>query len=75
MPSLAAVLKAEADRQQLSQTQLADRAGLAQTSVSEFLTGKKIPSADSLSGLLAALGRTWGWLDRQGLKPRKRGTS
>lgn len=71
MTSLPAILRAEAERLGLSQPALAERSGVPQTSISDYLTGRKSPGYERLSALLAALGKSWGWLDKQGCKPQK----
>lgn len=70
-PTLASVLRAEADRQQLTQALLAERTGLSQPGVSGILSGRKRATIATLAAILAALGKSWGWLDRQGLRAKK----
>mgnify|MGYP007083421919 CR=1 FL=1 len=48
-------IKAEIDRRGLTQTELADRAGITQSKVSAYMSGKVIPRADTLDKIMAVL--------------------
>ncbi len=71
MPDLPSILRAEADRLGLSQSELASRSGLSQQAVSALFRGDRDPSGKTLAAILRGLGKPWGWLDKQGLDPRQ----
>jgi DNA-binding phage protein len=64
-PRLSAALSAEAKRQGLSVRELATKAGLTSTRVHECLTGATDPRWSAVVGILAGLGKSLAWLDRE----------
>lgn len=70
MPDLPSILKAEMDRLGLNHQQLADLSGISQPTVTRIVNGRHDPSYGAIRAILRGLGRSWGWLDRQGLDPR-----
>lgn len=61
-----AALDAERQAQGLSYAEVARRGGLKPSTAYDILTGRRPdPQASTLGALLAALGVTWGWLDRR----------
>lgn len=56
--SLAATLRSERERQGVSQTELAARAGLSQPHIGYIERGKRAPTVDSLKRIALALGKT-----------------
>jgi len=56
--SLAATLRSERERQGLSQTELAARAGLSQPHIGYIERGKRAPTVESLKRIALALGKT-----------------
>lgn len=56
--SLADVLRSERERQGLSQTELAARAGLSQPHIGYIERGKRAPTVESLKRIALAMGRT-----------------
>jgi predicted nucleotidyltransferase/DNA-binding XRE family transcriptional regulator len=55
-PSAAAVLRAARKRAGLSQVELADRAGITQSVISAYESGRRQPSLPTLAGLIEAAG-------------------
>lgn len=62
---LARVLGAEAARQGLSHRELARRSGELQTTISRVLANDREPRWTTVLGILAGLGKSLTWLDRQ----------
>jgi transcriptional regulator with XRE-family HTH domain len=56
--SLAEVLRIERERQELSQTELAARAGLSQPHIGYIERGKRAPTVESLKRIALAMGKT-----------------
>lgn len=74
IPIFSSRLRAKMQSIPLTQKQLEEASKIRQTSISDYLNGKAIPSADALSRLAAALGVTMDWLwgvaeDPQGAAP------
>ena len=69
---VALLLQRERERQDLSMTVLAERAGLSQQSVSYIERGMRIPNLDTLFRIADALGVELAAVISQAAKPAKR---
>lgn len=61
---LPAMIEVECQRLGWSQNELAKRAGLSSSTMSNLMT-RGAMKADSLEKVLLALGKDWAWLDRE----------
>ena len=61
---LPAMIEAECQRQGWSQNELAKRAGLSSSTMSNMMS-RGAMKADSLEKVLLALGKNWAWLDEE----------
>jgi transcriptional regulator with XRE-family HTH domain len=66
---LARVLKRTMQAQRLTGLELANKVGIAQSTVSRILEGNQTPSLTILLALLAGLGLSLGWLHEAGITP------
>lgn len=72
--TLAGVLTAERKAKDMTDAELARRAGVRHTSLRDVLTGASAdPRWDTVSAILAGLGRDLRWLHAQGIRPRAAG--
>ena len=70
---VAALLRQERERQNLSMTVLAERSGLSQPSVSYIERGMRIPGLDTLLSIAGTLGVELSEIIAMAVKPASRG--
>jgi transcriptional regulator with XRE-family HTH domain len=50
---------------------VASMAGMKPQQLSDILNERRVPTGETIARLLAAMGKDWAWLDRQGLSPQE----